>query len=71
MNEIARKLDFSLRRLVSALIIIYFFAAPFASTYASGAVAEVFQEGKKAATRTVQLRIWMVISISTFRGGRP
>ncbi len=24
MNEIARKLDFSLRRLVSALIIIYF-----------------------------------------------
>ena len=42
MNEIARKLDFSLRRLVSALIIIYFFAAPFASTYASGAVTEVF-----------------------------
>ena len=86
MNEIARKLDFSLRRLVSALIIIYFFAAPFASTYASGAVTEVFQEGKKAATRKLTgkiidkntkilvsevLRIWMVISISTFRGVRP
>lgn len=57
MNEIARKLDFSLRRLVSALIIIYFFAAPFASTYASGAVAEVFQEGKKAATRKLAGKI--------------
>ena len=57
MNEIARKLDFSLRRLVSALIIIYFFAAPFASTYASGAVTEVFQEGKKAATRKLTGKI--------------
>ena len=57
MNEIARKLDFSLRRLVSALIIIYFFAAPFASTYASGAVTEVFQEGKKAATRKLAGKI--------------
>ena len=57
MNEIARKLDFSLRRLVSALIIIYFFTAPFTSTYASGAVTEVFQEGKKAATRKLTGKI--------------
>lgn len=57
MNEIARKLNFSLQRLVSALIFIYFFAAPFVSTYASDVVTEVFQEGKKASTRKLTGRI--------------
>ena len=51
MNEIARKLNFSSRRLVSALIIIYLFAAPFVSVQASDTVTEVTQDGKKAATR--------------------
>ena len=51
MNGIARKLNFSSRRLVSALIIIYLFAAPFVSVQASGVVTEVTQDGKKAATR--------------------
>lgn len=47
MNGIARKLNFSLQRLVSVFIIIYLFAAPFVLVRASDTVAEVYQEGKK------------------------
>lgn len=57
MNEIAQKLNFSLRRLISALIIIYLFAAPFVAIQASDGVNEVFQEGKKAATRKLTGKI--------------
>lgn len=51
MNEITHLFNFSLRRFVSALIIIYFFAGPFVSVQASGSVPEVTQDGKKTATR--------------------
>ena len=57
MNGIARKLSFSLQRLGSALIIIYLFAAPFASVHASDAVTEIYQEGKKAAARKLTGKI--------------
>lgn len=57
MNEIAQKFNFSLRRLVSALIIIYLFAAPFVATQASGGAAEVFQAGSKATTRKLTGKI--------------
>lgn len=57
MNGIARKLNFSLRQLVSAFIIIYLFAVPFTSVQASDVVTEVFQEGKKAVTRKLTGRV--------------
>lgn len=57
MNEIARKLDFSWRRLISALIIIYFFAAPFVAVQASDIVTEVQQDRKKMATRKLTGKI--------------
>lgn len=57
MNEIAQKFNFSLRRSVSALIIIYLFAAPFVATQASGGAAGVFQVGSKATTRKLTGKI--------------
>ena len=51
MNGIARKLNFSLQRLVSVFIIIYLFAAPFVLVRASDTVAEVYQEGKKTTRK--------------------
>ena len=51
MNGIARKLNFSLQRLVSVFIIIYLFAAPSVLVRASDTVAEVYQEGKKATRK--------------------
>lgn len=52
MDEIVHKLNFSLKRMAGFLLLFFLISSPI-SVYATDIVNEVYQEGKKATTKTL------------------